>query len=665
MELFLKRFSYASKTRFLCGLAFFYSIFLSSEIFYLQHQIKKNFQIKSIGLYLQNEFSQLLQQTLELELLLTENDDASIKDRESDSKEKISNKLREIENFIQTDETKSPLNQSKNIQNDQFLFDKILKQWELISKENKHENLPFTLPDFAQNILDLMEQNMQNHALNLGVELSNFLFSRIVILDIPSVQNTIANISTTFSQIKKENSKTDPHLNNYLNSLHNQLNTIETQLSYIHQENLSDEGKKYIPPMIELFKTYVTNVRNFINEKHHMPTQSTFEALALKTLQEGWEIENKGLNFLKEQVEKDLNILSKRQNISFLLHLFGLLAFLTMYLNRIIRRPLEQLKNAATALAEGDLSVRIPVTSKDEVATIIHAFNHMAEVWETNLLKAKTITSRLVDASKSIFGIVKNLEDNVISQEASVDLMRAKLKEIGSTTQRFKDVLREANKTNLVTSNLAETGRSNLSEMETITHQMEGASTLIVDTLSLIGSQVAKINGVLIRVVSIADQSNLLSLNTAIRANQTGIKGVGFAVVASKIRELADRTAFATLDIESTVKEIVHSVETTMTDVEKFTSQILEQVSGEKQISELLKVRIDQTQQQIKTFESIQNDMDIQFNETLQINSLINDLVQVTTETAKSARKLKQDAEFLSQGTERLEEVINRFHFHS
>lgn len=670
VEQFLNKFSYGGKIRFICALGIFYAIFLISEIFLTQHSLIQMFHHKIRGLERHKELIRVLEYSSDLQMLLANRkmNPMEIEEKPETLLDAINESLKSIKNEMQVDVSHVNLLESVSIRDKNLLIDKIVKQWESVKiTKKKIREIPIVvLMDFSKNILELIDKNMEDNSLKLGVEMPILLISDVAMARIPKVQNVVKNIAMLPLQIKQGMTENEAKLTyqQLLMALQEKIKTIEIQLSHVIKENhmAGDDLKAaQVKAIFDQWEKIMKNYIQYLLEPHnHFKISLVFTKQILK---EGWKIEASFIEFLDREIHEVIKTLYRRQRVSFLVLLIGLIAFLAMYVTRIIRRPLEELKLAAIALADGNLSVRVPVTSKDEVAVIIRAFNEMAEAWECSLIKAKDLTLRLVDTSISIFDIVKRLESNVARQEASVDLVKAQSREIGLTTQKFNQVLREVNKSLITSSGIAEVGRANVFEMEAVTQQMKEASRLLVDTLALIRGQVDKINGVLITVVSIADQSNLLSLNTAIRASQTGMKGVGFAVVAGKIRELADRTAFATLDIEQIVQDIVTTVSSAVLDVENFSSQILDQVADEKKISELLNVRIDQTQEQLKSFEKIQNDMDVQFKESLQITSLINDLLHVTSETAKSARNLKQDAEFLYQGAQNLQEIISRFHF--
>ena len=85
-----------------------------------------------------------------------------------------------------------------------------------------------------------------------------------------------------------------------------------------------------------------------------------------------------------------------------------------------------------------------------------------------------------------------------------------------------------------------------------LTGNVENAAT---NALALV-TDVDKISTVMSEIQGIADQTNLLALNAAIEAARAGEQGRGFAVVASEVRTLASRTQDATVQIQTSVKEL-------------------------------------------------------------------------------------------------------------
>lgn len=334
-----------------------------------------------------------------------------------------------------------------------------------------------------------------------------------------------------------------------------------------------------------------------------------------------------------------------------------------VWATRVVRKPLENLQKASDELAKGNLSVRVPITSKDEVANTSKQFNNMAKFFELIMIDARQIADELTKSTSHIFNTAKQLEEGIQKQEYAIHQIATSTKNISLTVKNFANYLQDVHKTAIATSHFAETGRLSLLEMEAIIKQIVGSSNNIVSALSVLKQQGDEINNVINTIVKIADQSNLLSLNTAIRAGKTGLKGIGFAVVADKIRELADQTANATLDIEGVVREIVHVVAESVEEVEDFSGQILHQVGNEKTISNKLKDVIGHTQQQIQIIDEVNLGMQDQAKRAQLIHESLNNLMGGAQTSSQSIRKLYQEIETLYNITANLQTLIGKFSF--
>ncbi|MFN8445096.1 MAG: ATP-binding protein [Caldilineaceae bacterium] len=88
---------------------------------------------------------------------------------------------------------------------------------------------------------------------------------------------------------------------------------------------------------------------------------------------------------------------------------------------RQITHPLTQLSEAATQIAEGNLSVRATVHSKDEVAALAHNFNRMAESLEKQEIMRRTLMSDIAHELRTpltaIQGTVEALQDGVFAAD--------------------------------------------------------------------------------------------------------------------------------------------------------------------------------------------------------------------------------------------------------
>lgn len=124
------------------------------------------------------------------------------------------------------------------------------------------------------------------------------------------------------------------------------------------------------------------------------------------------------------------------------------------------------------------------------------------------------------------------------------------------------------------------------SSLEVETHFGEMGSTF----QSLQGS-VEQIKQRMSRIVSIADETNILAINASIEAARAGEKGNGFAVVATEVKKLADE-----------IKELAAQVDSDIKDVENGTDQLSQRIDTSR---EALGRSLDKVQETYEMFDQI------------------------------------------------------------
>ncbi|WP_051229501.1 methyl-accepting chemotaxis protein [Paludibacterium yongneupense] len=208
------------------------------------------------------------------------------------------------------------------------------------------------------------------------------------------------------------------------------------------------------------------------------------------------------------------------------------------------------------AQGEGDLTRRIEVAGKDEIAETAHAFNNFIAQLQQMFAAVKGEAENVVDGVQQVSSTVQTVADDSrqISDVSSGNA--ATLEQITVSISHIADAAREADD---LVRHAGTVSEGSVQDIERISSEMThtvGAVKGLSSMLSTLDKRSQQISGITNVIRDIADQTNLLALNAAIEAARAGEAGRGFAVVADEVRKLAERTAQATLEITSMVDSI-------------------------------------------------------------------------------------------------------------
>lgn len=330
-----------------------------------------------------------------------------------------------------------------------------------------------------------------------------------------------------------------------------------------------------------------------------------------------------------------------------------------------IVRPLLDLNDTATKLAEGDLDVTIDASSQDEVGELGRSIektvnrlkeyiDYIDEISEVLAAMAngklaiqlkyayvgefQKVKEALIHISESMKDVMTNIAETANQVSVGSDDLAKAAQGLAEGSESQAAAIEELLATAVTVADQVEENKndSEKSAMHTkeVTAMMEESRNQMDqmrDAMDKIRESSQKVVGIIKTIEDIADQTNLLSLNASIEAARAGEAGRGFAVVAGEIGNLANESARAVNTTRDLIGVSLSEIEKGNVLVKEVVDSLIRAVNKVDEVNEMIQKTAESAEVQMQSVNQIRDGVE-EMSQSIQDNSAMAEETSATSE---------------------------------
>lgn len=345
----------------------------------------------------------------------------------------------------------------------------------------------------------------------------------------------------------------------------------------------------------------------------------------------------------------------------------GSLAWRAMFKRRVLE-PLRDLGAVLVEAGQGDLTLRASAPHDDEIGLLVNESNGLIESLSGIAVQVRVSAESVANAATQLSASSQEISASSMEISSSVqqvahgaELQSRKVEETSSAIESISDAVTQiadramqASRTSDAAAQYALEGeQSNDQAMAKINEALDAIITLSHSVENL-GKRSNEIGHIVDVITTIADQTNLLSLNAAIEAARAGESGRGFSVVAEEVRKLAEGSGKAAEQIGELIKEVQAETSTALKYMLIGTNEVRQGAEVVSQSGEALRQITEAVTQTAELAQDIADTTAHQAKRAAEIDRAMHDIAAVVEENAASAQETAAATE---QQTACMEEI--------
>lgn len=246
------------------------------------------------------------------------------------------------------------------------------------------------------------------------------------------------------------------------------------------------------------------------------------------------------------------------------------LAVLIERVVHLVIKPVTELTKAIEAMTDGDFTIKIKSGSNDEIGVmgscvekfVAYMRGMIASIYDVSgklheqADNSNDVSEQMYDASKLQSRSMQELNSTVEQLSLSVNEIAENATTLAMVVAETREDSHKVDEKMQQTVSVSKKGKADMQDVSDAMQNINDSVLKLKQAIDKVGQASEEITNITGVIGSIAEETNLLSLNASIEAARAGEAGRGFAVVATEIGKLAQTSADSVQNIEQLVSEI-------------------------------------------------------------------------------------------------------------
>jgi methyl-accepting chemotaxis protein len=329
-------------------------------------------------------------------------------------------------------------------------------------------------------------------------------------------------------------------------------------------------------------------------------------------------------------------------------------------LNAALDRKAAEFSVVMEEAADGDLTQRMATESPTESMTeIAQGFNEMIAELEATIRDVNEFAEHVAAASQEVTASTAEIQraseqvtestqvmsSGTVDQSERLEETAGEMSELSATIEEVAAAADQVAEAAHDTEQLGQNGREAASDAIDKMDVIEAGTDQTVEQMADLADEIDRIGDVVELIRSIADQTNMLALNASIEAASADGSTEGFEVVADKVKELANETKEAVVDIERRIDTVKQQADVTVSDVRETHEAVIEGSETVRDAQESLQAIVSNVEETTSGIEEINDVTAEQAATTEEVVAGVDEVSRISDESADEAEDVAAAAE--------------------